>query len=166
MPNKKRCKRQREAKLHAAALNVPKLSSFDFTNITQGNLQENNREDDFESVSEPSTSTEDIISTCISPVNNDSGTSSDDDNSNSLVVDIVQESATDSNEENYFAVADDPDCSETKSDSFSVFPAIFVPNESDETTLESELRDTFVPESTPTCSTECSNAPSPGMDPA
>ena len=57
-------------------------------------------------------------------------------------------------------MADDPDCSETKSDSFSVFLAIFVPNESDETTLESELRDTFVPESTPTCSTECSSAPS------
>ena len=46
--------------------------------------------------------------------------------SNSLVVDIVQESATDSNEENYFAVADDPNFSERKSDSFSVFPAIFV----------------------------------------
>ena len=125
---------------------------------TQGNLQENNRKYDFEAVSEPFTSTEDIISTCISPVNNASGTSSDDDNSNSLVVDIVQESATDSNEENFFAVADDPDCSETKSDSFSVFPAIFVPNESFETTLESDLRDTFVPESTPTCSTESSNA--------
>ena len=68
---------------------------------TQGNLQENNRKYDFEAVSEPFTSTEDIISTCISPVNNASGTSSDDDNSNSLVVDIVQESATDSNEENF-----------------------------------------------------------------
>ena len=70
-------------------------------------------------------------------------------------------SLADSNEENYFEVADDPDCSETKSDSFSVFPTIFVPNESYKTTLESELRDTFVPESTPTCSTESSNAPSP-----
>ena len=69
MPNKKRCKRQREAKLHAAALNVPKLSSFGFTNITQEKLQENNREDDLEAVPEPSTSTKDIISTCTSPVN-------------------------------------------------------------------------------------------------
>ena len=39
MKNAKRCKRQREAKLYVAALNVSKLSSFG-TNITPGKLQE------------------------------------------------------------------------------------------------------------------------------
>ena len=58
---------------------MPKLSSFGFTKITQENLQEKNRENDFEAVKEPSTSTGDITSTCRSPVNNASGNSSDDD---------------------------------------------------------------------------------------
>ena len=40
MPNKETCKRKREAKLHAAALNVPKLSSFGFEKITQELVQD------------------------------------------------------------------------------------------------------------------------------
>ena len=62
---------------------MPKLSSFDLTKITQENLQEKTRDNDFEAVKEPSTSTGDITSTCRSPVNNvnASGNSSDDDTS-------------------------------------------------------------------------------------
>ena len=35
-----RCKRDRETKLHAAALNVPKLGSFGFKKITQESVQD------------------------------------------------------------------------------------------------------------------------------
>ena len=42
MPSKEHCKRNRETKLHAAALDVPKLGSFGFKKITQESVQDSN----------------------------------------------------------------------------------------------------------------------------
>ncbi|CAB4016965.1 zinc finger MYM-type 1-like isoform X1 [Paramuricea clavata] len=171
MPNKERCKRQREGKLHTAASNVPKLSCFGFTKITHQSVQvtntnnesantslsnvlhKNNREHDVEFVSGIPTSTE--VITCTTPVNNDSGININDDDS--LLVGNVNESSSD--EEDSLSVSNDPDWPETNNDSFSVTPAISVPSE---TILESEsFLDTLIPESDPT-STHPSTTPSPG----
>jgi hypothetical protein len=173
MPNKERCKRQREGKLHVAASNVPKLSSFGFTKITHQSVQvtntdnesantslsnvlhENNCEHDVESVSKIPTPTE--VITCTIPVNNDSGINNDDDDS--LLVGNVNESVTSSDEEDSLSVSNDPDWPETNNDSFSVTPAILVPSE---TILESESSlDTLATESDPT-SIHPSTTPSPG----
>ena len=139
MPNRTQCKKQREAKLHVAGLNVPKLSSFGFTKETHQSVQntstnnelehgfsnvfeESNREDDLESVKQPHTSTEIVTSTCVIPGNSASGTISD--NDDSLLADIIQQPARDSNEENnYIPAVDNPNA-----DPFSAPPSISVPS--------------------------------------
>jgi len=169
MPNRRRCKKQREAKLHVAALNVPKLSSFGFTKIEHQSVQnsstnnelehgfsnvfdESNREDDLESVKQPHTSTGIVTSTCVIPGNSALGTISD--NDDSLLADIIQQPARDSNKENnYIPAADNPNA-----DPSSVPPSISVPSKA---IFQSESLDMPAPKSNaiPTCSTEPSTAP-------
>ena len=169
MPNRTRCKKQREAKLHVAALNVPKLSSFGFTKITNQSVQntstnnelehgssnvfeESNREEDLESVKQPHTSTEIVTPTCVIPGNSASGTISD--NDDLLLADIIQQPARDSNEENnYIPAADNPNA-----DPFSAPPSISVPSKA---VFQSESLDMPAPKSNaiPTSSTEHSTAP-------
>ena len=121
MPNKERCKRKRETKLHPAALNVPKLGSFGFKKITQESVQDSNT---YSKASQATNSSSNVLPENDCELDVEIPTSAG-------LTTCTKQGGTESkrhNDEDSFSLDNDPpDWYETNNDnddSFSVAPAI------------------------------------------